>query len=229
MFGAAVLFAASLCTVAAPKDDVISAAKKLGDQANYSWKLTTVVPEGSQFRPGPTIGKTEKDGYTRVEWTFGDNTTEALIKGEKGAITNQDGEWESVADAEQAEGFGRFRAAMVRNHKTPAVQAAELAAGTKELTKEGDVYSGELTEETVKTLLAFGGRRGGNAPSTRDAKGSVKFWIKDGVLAKYEYKAKGKVTFGDNERDVDRTTTVEINDVGSTKVVVPDSAKKKVS
>jgi hypothetical protein len=83
-----------------------------------------------------------------------------------------------------------------------------------------------LTEEGAKTLLTF--RRGGNA-SVSGAKGSVKYWIKDGVLARYEVKVSGKVTFNDNERDVERTTTTEIKDVGTTKVTVPDEAKKKLS
>ena len=133
----AALFAATLTTIADPKDDVIAAAKKLGDQPNYAWKTVVTVPEGSRFRPGPTEGKTEKDGYTHVKWQFGDNTTEVVLKGEKGAVTNQDGAWESLSEADQAEGFGRFRAVMARNLKTPAVQAAELAAEPKTCRKTG--------------------------------------------------------------------------------------------
>ena len=56
-----------------PKDDVIAAARKLADKANYTWKTTVVVPESSQFKPGPTDGKTEKDGFTYVTMSFGDN------------------------------------------------------------------------------------------------------------------------------------------------------------
>ena len=63
----------------------------------------------------------------------------------------------------------------------------------------------------------------------KDAKGSAKFWIKDGVLAKYEFKVTGSMNFNGNDIDVDRTTTVEIKDVGSTKVEVPEGAKKKLS
>jgi hypothetical protein len=36
------------------------------------------------------------------------------------------------------------------------------------------------------------------------------------------------VSFNGNDRDVDRTTTVEIKDVNSTKIEVPDEAKKKL-
>src|ERR1041384_3755577 len=55
---ATALIATSLYAAAAPKDDVINAAKKLGEQPNYSWKTTVVVPENAQFRPGPSEGQT---------------------------------------------------------------------------------------------------------------------------------------------------------------------------
>jgi molybdopterin/thiamine biosynthesis adenylyltransferase len=38
-----------------------------------------------------------------------------------------------------------------------------------------------------------------------------------------------KVNFNGNDRDVDRTTTVEIKDVGTTKVEVPADALKKLN
>jgi hypothetical protein len=77
-----------------------------------------------------------------------------------------------------------------------------------------------------------GGRRnrGGNAnaPEISNAKGSAKFWIKDGLLSKYEFKVSGKISFDGNDREVDRATTVEIKDVGTTKVEIPEEAKKKL-
>ena len=212
-----------------PKDDVKSAAKKLGEKANYSWKTTVVVPESAQFRPGPTEGKTEKEGFTHVTMSFGDNTTQAVLKGDKAAVTNREGEWQSLADLDNAEGPGRFLGFFVRNIKTPAVQAADLAAAAKDLKKEGDAYSGDLTEEGAKTLLTFRPRGGGDGPTVSNAKGSVKFWLKDGELSKYEFKVTGKVSFNGNDRDVDRATTVEVKDVGTTKVEVPEGAKKKLS
>ena len=211
------LFAAD----SSPKDDIIAAAKKLGENANYSWKTTVVVPESAQFKPGPTEGKTEKDGFTYVTMSFGENMTEAVIKGDNAVVTNQDGDWQKTSELENAEGPGRFQARIVKNLKTPAVQAAELAAASKELKKEGEVYSGDLTEEGAKAQFRFG--------TAKNPKGSVKFWLKDGALAKYEFKVQGKVDFNGNEMDVDRTTTVEIKDVGTTKVNIPAAAKKKLT
>jgi hypothetical protein len=210
-----------LAADSSPKDDITNAAKKLGEKANYSWKTTVVVPEGTQFRPGPSEGKTEKDGFTHVTMSFGENTTQAVLKGDKAAATNRDGEWQSAAELDGNEGPGRFLGRMVRNLKTPAAQAAELAAAAKELKKDGDAYSGDLTEAGAKAQFRFG--------TASNAKGSVKFWLKDGALSKYEFKVQGKVDFNGNEVDVDRATTVEIKDVGTTKVEVPEGAKKKLS
>src|SRR5215510_13666062 len=75
------------------KAEVNAAAKKLSDQSNYSWKTTVVVPESAQFKPGPTEGKTEKGGFTHVTMSFGDNKTEAVLKGDKAAVTDREGNW----------------------------------------------------------------------------------------------------------------------------------------
>jgi hypothetical protein len=213
--------------MAEPKDEVLAAAKKLGEAANYSWTSKVVVPEGTQFRPGPSEGKLEKDGLTYFTNSFNDNVTQTYVKGEKGAVSNPDGGWQSLAELDGAEGFARFRAGMARNFRAPAVQAADLAAGTKALKKEGDMYTGELTEDGAKSLMRL--RRGGDGPAIQGAKGSVKFWVKDGVISKYEYSVKGSMEFNGNNFDIDRVTTVEIKDVGTTKLTVPDEVKKKLS
>ena len=70
--------------------------------------------------------------------------------------------------------------------------------------------------------------RGGEGPSISEAKGSVKFWLKDGALIKYQYKVKGLMDWDGNQIDVDRDTTVEIKDVGSTTIEVPEQAKAKL-
>jgi hypothetical protein len=225
----ATMLAAWSLSAADPKDDITAAAKKLGEQANYSWKSTVVVPDDSPFRPGPTDGKTEKDGYTCVKSSFGDNTMETVKKGEKSAFTNPDGEWQTPEEAGQQEGPGRFMAGMARNLRPPAEQAVEVANGVKEFKADGDAIGGDLTEEAAKNLLRMrrGGGNGGG-PTISDAKGSAKFWIKDGLLSKYELKVSGKVEFNGNEMNQDRTTTVEIKDVGATKIEVPEAAKKKI-
>ena len=221
MLGAALWLTGSLLAAdSSPKEDITNAAKRLADKPNYSWRTTVVVPESAQFKPGPTVGKTEKDGFTHITMTFGDNTTQAVIMGDKAAVTRPDGGWRSLAELDGEEGPARFLGRFIRNFKVPAAHATELAEGTSELKKDGDVYSGDLTEAGAKAQFRFG--------TVSNPKGSVKFWLKDGALSKYEFKVQGKADFNGNEMDVDRTTTVEIKDVGATKVDVPEDAKKKL-
>jgi len=213
-----------------PNDDVKSAADKLAAADSYAWKTTV---EAKQFRPGPSTGQTEKDGYTYLTFSMRDNTTEAVIKGGKAIIKTDDG-WQTLQEASKDNGDGqfnpiRFLAFRLRNYKNPAEEAANLAGKTKELTKSDDVYSGDMTEDGAKSLLNFRRPGGGDGPAVSNAKGTVKFWIKDGALTKYQFKLEGTVNFNGNDRDIDRTTTVEINGVGSTKVSVPEEAKKKLS
>jgi hypothetical protein len=210
-----------------PKDEITNSAKKLSEQSSYSWRTTIVVPEDAPFKPGPTDGKTEKDGFTWVSMSMFDNKMEAFVKGPKGAI-KQEGDWKSLEDFDKEEGFARFPAIIVRNLRTPTKEVAELLAGAKDLRKEGEIISGDLTEEGARKMQTFR-VPDGEGPSVSDAKGSVKFWVKDGVLAKYEFKLKGKIKFGENEFPNDRTTTVELKDLNNTKVEVPEPAKKKLS
>jgi len=220
---AGTLFAAD----SSPKDEVANAAKKLGGQTNYTWKTTVVVPADAQFRPGPTDGKTEKGGFTHVKMSFFDNPLQIVLKGTNAAFTDQNGGWQSLAEAGGGDGPGQFMGMMIRNFQSPVEEATELAGFAKELKKDGYVYSGELTEDGAKAKLIL--RRGGGGTTVANPKGSVKFWVKDGALIKYEFKVKGTVNWNGNDFENDRTTTVEIKDVGTTKVEVPEDAKKKIS
>src|SRR5580765_6996780 len=87
-----------LAADATPKEEITAAAKKLGEQANYSWKVTTVVPESAPFKPGPIEGKTEKDGFTYFTMSFAENLIEAAVKGSKSVMTDQDGNWKLASD-----------------------------------------------------------------------------------------------------------------------------------
>ena len=241
----ALMFTTGSLLAADAKDEITAAAKKLGEAANYSWKATTEMgggPGGGQGqgrgRGGLTGGQTEKGGFTVLTYKFGDNTSMAVLKGDKGAAQTQDG-WQTLAEMIDAAsggggGGGRggaFRARQLQNFKAPAAEVEALAGRVKELTKADDVYSGDFTEDGAKKTVFPGNRAGGgNGPEITDASGSIKFWIKDGAVIKYEYTVKAKIAFGGNDpRDMERKTTIEIKDVGTTKVEVPEEAKKKLS
>ena len=221
-----VILAFSAAAMAAdPKDELNGAIKKLAGQSGYAW-TTTPKTEGSESarRQGPLEGKTEKDGYTLVKGTAGENSYEVAFKGEK-IVVNYNGDWLSSAEI----GEGSRIVERLRTLKRPAEEAEQLAKKSGELKPEPDgLYSGDMTPEFAKELFALLGRR---AAESTDAKGSVKFWLKDGQLAKYEFAVRGSITAGEDKKKVDisRTMTVEIKNVGSTKVALPEDARKKLS
>ena len=229
LFGALVLMAGSLMAAdSSPKDDITAAAKKLGGDS-YSWTQTLDLGPNSQFTPGPTEGKIDKDGTTWLSSTFQDNTSIGLAKDKKVVVKTDEG-WkttEEIGDGGGGFNANTFMARRMANLKAPATEVEDLVSKAGEIKKDGDAYSGDLTEDGAKSLLTTGFRRNNSAPT--DAKGSVKFWVKDGALTKYQTKVSGKVEFNGESRDIERTTTVEIKDVGKTKIEVPDDAKKKLS
>jgi hypothetical protein len=236
LLGMFTLVASSLIAAdSSPLDTVTNAAAALGNQANYSWHSASESPGGGGFGGGATDGKTEKDGYTWISMTRGDNTTEAAMKGTNAVIKTDNG-WQTVAEATADNGGGGFNPMMfiartLQNYKTPAMQAADLAGQVKELKADTNGISGDLTDDGAKAMLSFrprGGMGGSQGPDISNAKGSVTFWITDGQLVKYQTHIQGTISFNGNDRDIDRTTTVDIKDVGTTKLDVPDDAKKKL-
>ncbi len=213
---------------ASDTNQVKDAIAKLRAQTNYSWTATVELP-GSEFTPGPVKGQTEKDGYALVSQEMGENTLQAAFKGDKTAIKVED-QWQSL---DEAEGFGAMMGWIVARTRTAADEAESLLKAAKSLKAADGALAGDLTDDGAKELLSFG-RRGGNAefspPPPKNAKASVKFWLKDGSLSKFQSDVKGSVAFGPDQeaRDMQVIRTVEIQNVGTTKVDVPVEAKKKL-
>ena len=227
-----------IAAYAGPKEDIQAAIKKLGDDS-YSWKTTVKMPEGSpgaRFGGGASEGKYAKDGTCCISMTRQDTTSMGFKKGDKGAVKTDDG-WKSLEEATAAGGAGggqpnpgMFMARNLRTFKAPAAQAEGLVAGAKEFKEAGGACVADLTEDGAKKLLTNPPRAGGQTPpEPKGAKGSVKFWLKDGALVKYEFTVQGTIAGrNDQEFQIDRTTTVEIKDIGSTKFDVPAEAKSKL-
>jgi hypothetical protein len=228
----AVVLIPAFAAAAEPKEELQAAVKKLAEAPNYSW--TTKVEGG--FSRGGGDGKTEKDGPNSLEIKLGDDSYQVIFKGDKAAAKGMGG-WASTADlardAEEEMNFSpeRFLLQTIKTFKTPAGQAQDLCEKIQSVQKSGDVYTADLDDETVKRLLMFLRRRGADASAqvdAKDPKGSVKCWITNGTLTKMEVHLQGTVVFNNNERKIDRTTTTEIKDIGSTKVELPEGAKAKL-
>jgi hypothetical protein len=231
MLTLAIFTAGTVLADDSPKDQVLAAATALGNEANYSWH-TTVSTGGGGFRRGPSDGKTEKGGYTTLSMTFNDNTIQLIKHGTNAAVKTEDGGWQSATEAAQGDGNGFNPAMMMARlapvYRTPAADVTDLVSQTANLTAGTNGITGDLTEEGAKGLLTFRRATNGNGPTASNAKGSVTFWVTDGKLTKLQTHVTGTVSFNGNDRDVDRTSTTEIKDVGTTKIEVPDDAKKKL-
>lgn len=200
------------------------AIAKLQSAPNFSWTLALKIP-GAPFEPGLLKGRAEKDGYAVISQELGEWQLDAVFKGDAIALKNE-GEWK-LPDPDDM--HAAMVAASVTRRGTPAVEAESLFKYAKELKAgEGDVLTSDLTEEGAKEVLSFGPRGGDGGPPPKNAKGSVKFWLKDGALRKYESHVQGTMAFGQDgeDRDFEITRTIEIQDVGTTKADVPAEAKK---
>ena len=232
----AILACSATLALADAKDDVTAAVQKLAGSGNYSW--TTTIAGG--FGAGSTEGKT-LNGLTYVTLALRNNDFEVYVKGDKAAIKTADG-WKSaaeiLADADNGGGGGgggfspdMMAARMTQNYKAPAAQAADMLDKLQNLQAADGAYSADLTEDAAKQLLTFRRRPSADAnagPQISNAKATIKLWIADGALSKSEIHVTGTVSFNGNDRDIDRTTTVEFKDVGSTTIDVPAEAQAKL-
>ena len=142
----------------------------------------------------------------------------------------------------------------LQNLKLPAVEMKELADRLQEVKKVGAVYTAALSPEVAADLLM--NRRPGTGPASAPAsapagrsasapasapaprfrrpeptkaQATATFTLKDGAVVKYEMHVSGTFVFGGEERPTDRTNTIEIKDIGTTKVTVPAEAKAKLA
>ncbi|HLY75390.1 MAG TPA: hypothetical protein VKU80_14815 [Planctomycetota bacterium] len=223
------------------KEDVKAAAKKLSDAANYSWTTTIKNNADNQgqgaprFVPGPIEGKAQKDGLTWLSMKQGENSFEAALKGERFALKFKD-MWIGSGDVPGGGQPGRpdpalFASRMMKSMKPASQTVSEAIDKLKDLKAEGEgVYSGEFTPEGAQDQLVPPNRGGQSkiSPTVTDAKGTLKLWIKDGSIVKVESTLQGKMSFGQREIEINRTATTEIKDVGSTKIELPEEAKKRL-
>jgi hypothetical protein len=209
------------------RDEAKKAIEKLAELDNYSW---TSERKSAGNDSSAIKGKINKEGLTYVRIKMADRVVEGLIKDGAGALKSDEG-WLSTSEFSGSGGSPRSNPmTFLARHlsvfaKSPVVQASGLLKQTNGLRSERtDVFTGVLNEDGVKeNLPQFG-------VEVSDPEGSVKFWIADGMLVKYSYTVRAHVKFVDQQREVDydRTTMVEIEDAGTTKLIIPDDVLKKI-
>jgi hypothetical protein len=209
-----------------PQDRIVNAAKQLGDKPNYSW--TSTVKEGDARFPGIS-GKVNKGGPMCLTFMMGATPADVYLNGQKGTAKGPGG-WQTFDEIAQPGGFAAAIVRYLRSYKAPSVECGALSGELQNVKGEEGVISGELKADAANEYLDFFIPRsaGQEPPKLADSKGSVKFWIANGMLNKYELDVQCKVTRGDQESEFHRITTVEIKEVGTTKLEVPEGAKQKL-
>ena len=229
--------AASLQAQSDAAEDLKKAARTLAGRESYGWSAASKSedqedPE-NQFRMGPIEGATGKDGFTslktKVVYEGTERTLEGAWRSGQRIFKTDRFDWSPVGwESKYGGGTETFHlrfliSHVVRNYRNPAADVEALIEEVKGLKAEGGgIYSAELTEKAVLDLCW----RGPGYEMESNAKGTVRFWVKDGVLAKYEFSLQGKRAYG--KVTVNRTTTIEIKDVNATKVTIPEDARKKL-
>lgn len=215
-----------------PEDRLRAAVAKLTESANYSWVSSTEI-SGAPMRLSPTTGKTEKGGYTLLNTEAFGSEIQVVRKGTNAVVKTEDA-WLTPSELPQPNFGGggppNMSAMMGRRlvaAKAPGEEADTLFKRLKPLKSEPDGVSGEFSEEGAREFVKET-RRGRGFAEPKSAKGSIRFWIKDGLVTKSELSVETEVETPQGAMSISSKTTTEIRDVGATRVVVPDEAKRKL-
>ena len=215
------LMVATACLLAAvPDEDLDKAAAKASEMGNYT---CTVKIEGGRGAGGSVTLKVQPDSAQYLKGA----EVEGYRKGEK-LVTKEGDAWK-VAEKPQKPAEGgkpdkkAVALAMLAKMKAPHEALKGIGEKIKDVKRAdsdgGRCYSGDLTAEAARDFGSGGMAKGDKAEFT----GTAKIWTNgDGVITKYEI----ATTMKAKEKDITKTVTVEISDVGSTKYEVPEDAKK---
>jgi hypothetical protein len=203
-----------------------NAAHAVGSQRSYAWIATASTEFHS--RPITIEGKSEKDGFSALTVRFGDRTIEGYILDNHAFVTSPDTKWKDIPEMKPGESPTIFMDRMVRIANLPATEIAELTRRSTNLREENGVLAADLDEEAVKELLQPTRGRAAKGETPSQTKGNLRIWRTNGIVSKYQYTLSGKQLRDGQEVDVGRTVAVEIKDIGTTVVSVPERIKEKL-
>jgi hypothetical protein len=125
----------------------------------------------------------------------------------------------------EAAGYSNLQNTLSRPHEEIAI----IVAGAADLKVEEDVITGSLSETAAKLMLVHAGQK---TITPLRASGTVRLWVRNGVLLKYETRLEGVLSVessgGRREVAVHQTATTTLTEVGTTKFEVPAEAMKKL-
>jgi hypothetical protein len=257
-----ILACSSIVASAQPPDELKAVVQKLFDGGNYSWctdyglgEVTAPAPAPDfQLAPagwenrnsGQVQGKLQQDGLVLVRVSYPNGTgfqsgwsIDCFVKGGKMAVHTLIRGWMSDAQilAHDAGGGLPADSAIYETQAVvpPAVEARNYVDQMTDIRRDGDAYVGILPPDVALQMMVH--RMpviGGWQPINR-AGATVRFWIKRGVLSKYEVRwsmDSDACVYGVNSvfhamglPAGSVTAVTQIIDVGSTVIDLPAEAK----
>jgi hypothetical protein len=202
-------------------EDLKAAIAKAAEAPNYSWTKTVKSLKGQWT----SEGKIDKD----LTW-LNMSTMEGFLTGDKWVVKSAEG-WKGPGDPAPAKGAtpANHLSSLKMNCALPATEAQGLLNSVKLLKSEtGGTYWGDLSEDQTKEIFLSGASTSPHFTFI-DPKGTIKFWVKNGTLVKFEFRVTGTMLIKKTASPpTDRTTTIEIKSVGTTKIDLPAEARKKL-
>jgi hypothetical protein len=202
---------------------------------NHSW--TEVVTDSTKASPLKIEGREDPNGLTAVSIVLTNRTIEGYLLGNKAYVTCAQKNWKTEPLLANGESPGALMSRLIRTVTPPAQEIDLMLNSGEKLKKNGDVISGDLPDSLAKKLFEDSEKRSRKEEAAdrksvrKEAKathGNVTLWIKDNLVTKYEVRLIGKIDVDGKETEVIRTRTIEIKDIGTTKIDVPQKARQKL-
>lgn len=210
--------------LALQSDELGQAVKKATEMESYAFKID--VQPGKGKKPPLVEGKYQKDQPMALK----SGSTEGFKKA--AVVVVKDGEdYKRVDKPKKAGKKGANPGVSFYDVKMPHEELEGLDKGfdkvEKAAEKDGDctVWSGTLLPESARKFGSTGSKA--EVKGNYTYSGTAKVWINaQGVLSKYSYSLEIKGQNNKGEFTLHPQKTVELSEVGTAKIDLPDAAKK---
>jgi len=210
---------------------VVEAADRLQDGTSYSWSTKTELI-GAPVDSTTVYGKSGTNGFALLEIRREKVSYLVFKLGNQGMVKTASG-WKAEAELAGLSGTALNTALILLKSESPTEEFSHLLKEVSGLKSEPDgSYSGQLPVGTVLRLFnSVPPPAGGSAkmPEVRNPNGTLRIWLQNGFLHKYVLELNGNISLSFFSHEVQRVSTVEIKDVGTTQFEIPSEAKAKLS
>ncbi|MBL8820241.1 MAG: arabinan endo-1,5-alpha-L-arabinosidase [Planctomyces sp.] len=205
-----------------PREIIESALSQLEQARSYQWTTTESSDDARSRRP-PSEGLLRSDGVIVVTSSAQGRRTSVVVSGDRAAVTNREGEWDSISLLDQSYQAYSVTATAAKAVRTPARELRELLEASDAPTIADEHFNVRLNESTIGLCLIRS-----NLPgiSFRELAGTLRIFVHEGAIARYIVELQGLQIDGQRERRFKRSTEVAINGINSVDSMLPEGAEE---